>query len=390
MQTVFFPDHIANHGPYLQFNLTEMKRYIFLILGIAFICGAFESCNNSSTYKTLLITGQGRSDWKASSEAIKQILDETGLFSTVIYNYPEQGEDASKLLAEFSKYKLVVIDFNGDKWLTANSRAVMDYVTAGGGLVFCDSKIDPAYGTSDSVSVSERHNFEIRMKQMSHPITDGLPARWLHASDNIIQGVKVDTEGSQVLATAFSDTAFAGSGKNEPVMIIRNTGKGRIFASLIGAPGGDGDPALHCTGFIVTLQRGAEWAASGKVTQEIPFDFPTVAGVVTRSGFNTITPDEAFGKIGTYDIGKSTKYYTCIQNSLRKAAGDAGKLAGLEKKMVSVLKDPNATTESKKLMLRELSWMGTEYCIPVVKELVNVPELKDEADFALTRLNPLK
>ncbi|HSP55797.1 MAG TPA: ThuA domain-containing protein, partial [Dehalococcoidia bacterium] len=27
--------------------------------------------------------------------------------------------------------------------------------------------------------------------------------------------------------------------------------------------------------FIVTFQRGTEWAASGKVTQKVPDDFPT-------------------------------------------------------------------------------------------------------------------
>jgi hypothetical protein len=37
-----------------------------------------------------------------------------------------------------------------------------------------------------------------------------------------------------------------------------------------------------CVGFITTLQRGAEWAASGKVTQKIPSDFPDVDEVSKR------------------------------------------------------------------------------------------------------------
>jgi hypothetical protein len=41
-------------------------------------------------------------------------------------------------------------------------------------------------------------------------------------------------------------------------------------------------------------------------------------------------------------------------------------------------------------MLRELSWMGSEYCIPTVKDLVTNSDLKDEAEFALTRLQPGK
>jgi hypothetical protein len=33
--------------------------------------------------------------------------------------------------------------------------------------------------------------------------------------------------------------------------------------------------ALRCAGFITTLQRGAEWCATGKVTQAVPEDFPS-------------------------------------------------------------------------------------------------------------------
>jgi uncharacterized protein len=40
---------------------------------------------------------------------------------------------------------------------------------------------------------------------------------------------------------------------------------------------------MHCVGFIVTLQRGAEWAATGKVTQtKLPDDFPTPEKVSVR------------------------------------------------------------------------------------------------------------
>ena len=54
--------------------------------------------------------------------------------------------------------------------------------------------------------------------------------------------------------------------------------------------------------------------------------------------------------------------------------------------MVDVLTNKEASVESKKLILRELSWMGSDYCIPAIKELGSVPELKDAVDFALKRL----
>jgi type 1 glutamine amidotransferase len=55
-------------------------------------------------------------------------------------------------------------------------------------------------------------------------------------------------------------------------------GKGRVFHSTLGHVGpSEKAPyvAVACTGFVVTLQRGTEWAASGRVTQKVPADFPT-------------------------------------------------------------------------------------------------------------------
>jgi type 1 glutamine amidotransferase len=48
-------------------------------------------------------------------------------------------------------------------------------------------------------------------------------------------------------------------------------GKGRVFHT----PMGHGADSMRCVGFTVTLQRGTEWAATGKVTGAIPKDFPT-------------------------------------------------------------------------------------------------------------------
>ena len=45
---------------------------------------------------------------------------------------------------------------------------------------------------------------------------------------------------------------------------------------------GHADYSMECVGFIVSLQRGTEWAATGKVTSEIPEDFPTAEEVSQR------------------------------------------------------------------------------------------------------------
>ena len=48
-------------------------------------------------------------------------------------------------------------------------------------------------------------------------------------------------------------------------------GKGRVFHTTMGHD----LTAMRCIGFITLLQRGTEWAATGKVTQPMPTNFPS-------------------------------------------------------------------------------------------------------------------
>ena len=60
-------------------------------------------------------------------------------------------------------------------------------------------------------------------------------------------------------------------------------GKGRVFHMAMG----HGDYSQKCVGFIVTFQRGAEWAATGKVARtRIPEDNPG-ADEVSQRKFDT-------------------------------------------------------------------------------------------------------
>ena len=62
----------------------------------------------------------------------------------------------------------------------------------------------------------------------------------------------------------------SGSERHEPMLMAINYGKGRVFHTAMGHM----DYSMECVGFITTLQRGAEWAATGEVTQKVPADFP--------------------------------------------------------------------------------------------------------------------
>ena len=75
----------------------------------------------------------------------------------------------------------------------------------------------------------------------------------------------------EVLATAYADPEQRGSGRDEPMLMVLDYGSGRVFHTTLG----HADYSMQCVGFITTLLRGAEWAATGEVTIPVPDDFPT-------------------------------------------------------------------------------------------------------------------
>lgn len=82
----------------------------------------------------------------------------------------------------------------------------------------------------------------------------------------------------RVLATAYSASGQGGTAAHEPMLWVIPFGEGRVFTTVLGHSA----EAMHCVGFITTLQRGTEWAATGKVTGAVPADFPTGNKVSTR------------------------------------------------------------------------------------------------------------
>ena len=57
-------------------------------------------------------------------------------------------------------------------------------------------------------------------------------------------------------------------------------GKGRVFHTTLG----HAVEQMTNVGFIVTFQRGTEWAATGKVTRgAVPDDFPTADKTSVRN-----------------------------------------------------------------------------------------------------------
>jgi uncharacterized protein len=147
---------------------------------------------------------------------------------------------------------------------------------------------DPAPGPAGSHG--RRTPFQIMVRE-DHPITRGLPKVWMHQGDELYARLRGPGKNMTVLATAFSDPANDGTGHDEPMLMVLSYGRGRVFHTTLGHD----INALSSVDFVVTFQRGAEWAATGRVTQKVPADFPTANSVSYRTGLAAMDPGYARG-----------------------------------------------------------------------------------------------
>jgi len=148
---------------------------------------------------------------------------------------------------------------------------------------------DPSEGACGSHGPQQ--DYVMTTRSPEHPIMKGLPTKWLHVYDELYDRLRGPAENMTVLATAYSDIEkngppwnkeVNGTGRHEPLLMAIDYGNGRVFHSGLGHMG----TAMECVGFMTTFLRGAEWAATGKVTQAVPKDFPTETTTSTRKWKN--------------------------------------------------------------------------------------------------------
>jgi len=128
---------------------------------------------------------------------------------------------------------------------------------------------DPSPGNAGSHGA--RLPFQVTTREPQHPIMKGLPPVWMHASDELYATLRGPGENMTVLATAHSDPKNKGTDHDEPMLIVVKYGKGRVFPHPHGTR--RNRPKLRWV--YDHIQRGTEWAATGKVTQKVPAGFPT-------------------------------------------------------------------------------------------------------------------
>jgi type 1 glutamine amidotransferase len=299
-----------------------MKKSLVILAVLFSLCTSGFSQGNKPL-KALIVTGQNNHAWKVSHVALKQILENSGLFTVDIALSPAKGEDMSAFKPDFSAYKVVILDYNGDRWPQETDKAFLKYVNKGGGVVFYHAADNAfrewvefnkmmgfggwadrnetdgpyiylkdgqlVYDNSPGAGGShgDKHEFVLNAGNANHPIVKGLPAKWRHASDELYDRMRGPGKIKDVLYWAYSDPKTRGSGRNELALFTVDYGKARIFHTTLGHAGNtlEENTAMQCTGFQVTLLRGAEWAATGKVTQAVPADFPTETKASMRRNY---------------------------------------------------------------------------------------------------------
>lgn len=295
----------------------------------------------ADTLDVLIIDGQNNHGaWPKTTFMMKKYLEDTRLFTVDIARsaftwkgeewldkYPLAGvttkamdkpQSDPNFKPEFSKYDVVISNFGfgAAPWPKETQAALESFVSGGGGLVIVHAA-DNSFGEWDEYNKmigiggwggrnekhgpyiylddkgevvrdtsagngghhGKQHPFQVVVRDDSHPITKGMPREWLHAQDELYDQLRGPGTNMQILATAYASPDHGGSGRHEPMLMTIGYGKGRVFHT----PMGHADYSFECVGFIVSLRRGTEWAATGKVTQtEIPKDFPTADEVSAR------------------------------------------------------------------------------------------------------------
>ena len=105
-----------------------------------------------------------------------------------------------------------------------------------------------------------RQSFKVRIVDQEHPVSKGL-GEGFTATDELYHQMTI-LPSAHVLATAWSDPATGGTGRDEPILWVNTFGQGRAYFTALGHE----VAAMQNEGFKAALLRGAEWAATGAVT----------------------------------------------------------------------------------------------------------------------------
>ena len=283
------------------------RRTLLAMTAAAILFGATAGFAEEQPEKirALILDGQNNHNWRATTPVIRSILQQSGRFTVDVATMPTgDAESRSAFSPNFDDYDVVVSnysDFGSTPAPTPFLEKLLAWVAGGGNFVAVHAATagmghHPAYyrlvgltwGTrnhGERLAIDSSGNLvrtpkgegrgtghglpgpvDVTIHGEDHPITQGLPRGWQVPRDELWFAVRGPAENLTILATGYSPQTQ----KHEPILWTVDYGRGRVFVTLLGHD----TKCMDSPGFRVTLCRGAEWAATGAVTQPVPEGFP--------------------------------------------------------------------------------------------------------------------
>jgi type 1 glutamine amidotransferase len=258
-----------------------MHAAIRRLVSTALFCmAAMPALADDARMRVLILSGANNHDWRETTPVIKTTLEETGKFLVDV----EENVGTMKPEA-FAPYAVILSNYNTfgknapkETWSAETKQAFVDHIAKGNGLVIIHAGSSVFYdwpefqalacGTwKDGTSHGRIHISRVDFAAEKHPVTEGLAPFWIR--DEFWHKILV-APGAKTLATVTPDPAFNGSGVPENILFATETGGGRGFGLFLGHD----TTTMKNTAWRTLLQRGTEWAATGKVTLAPAKDWP--------------------------------------------------------------------------------------------------------------------
>lgn len=249
-------------------------KTILLLVTFGLIClfpagNSSQAADSPPKIKVLLVTGDDVSvhPWREVSQALRELLVSSGKFDVNVC------EDAGVLdsARSLGRYDLVFLHMYNQTAPTLSDVAkenLVSFVKSGHGFAVSHLSSASFKEWNEFANLCGRHwvmgksghgprsVFKAHIVNKENPITQGLSD--FEADDELYAKLEGDTPVT-VLVDADSDW----SKKTEPLAFTFEYGQGRVFHETFGHDG----KALQNATVQKLIQRGCEWAATGKVRQ---------------------------------------------------------------------------------------------------------------------------
>ena len=262
-----------------------MKRTVTVltVLSVMAAMWAGSDARAAEPLKVLLLSGKNNHNWKATTPVLKKILEDSKRFTVTVTNDPATSLAAPGL----DKYDVIVSNWAGfpkikdRQWGPKGEKAFLDFVKGGKGFALFHAAsasfhtwpefqqlIGATWGKG--TGHGKQHAFDVKIAA-EHPITHGMKP--FATKDELWHRMQTHPKRT-ILCTAFSAKDKGGSGQDEAVAMTTKLGKGRGFNLVLG----HGPEHMKNVAWTTLMLRGAEWAATGKVTVPIPANCPAAGG----------------------------------------------------------------------------------------------------------------